>query len=64
MDVVPLLVIVFAAVTVLYAACWVFVLLGRASGNSSRVFLMRFESIVHPLIWFATLAASAWIISG
>jgi hypothetical protein len=65
MDVVALLVIIFGAVTVLYAACWVFVLVRRASGNSARVMvLMRFERIAHPLIWIATLTASGWIISG
>jgi hypothetical protein len=64
MDFVTLLVIIFGAVTVFYAACWAFVLLRRASGKSSRVVLMRFEPIAHPLIWIATLAASAWNISG
>ena len=36
MDVVGVLLIVFGAVTVLYAAGWVFVLLGRRSPHTRR----------------------------
>jgi hypothetical protein len=36
MDVVALLVIVFGAATVLYAAGWVFVLLGRRDSHTKK----------------------------